>query len=357
MLRPAVRLLLSAAALLALTCAGDGGGATLPTLAPSGPPRDFAMGLSSLPAELNDDAYERAFALAGAAGDVVLIQRTPPWEEMLSDELSRETIAATRREHELALEHDLEVFFAIDPTDAGVDRSQLADLPADLRGAGFADERVRRALLDYVLYAIENYEPTYLAFGVEINTYALYRPEDFEAFLTLYAEAYDEVKARSPRTLVFPILQFERLKGILSFQRPYLPQWDLIDRFEPRIDLLAVSSYPSLIFADPSQIPANYYTEITAHTDRPLALASLGYASGNAADGEEDQAAFVMRVLADAEMLEAQLVVWLLGQDPSFDVDPPFDLLQHIGLLREDGAEKPAWDTWQTAARRPLRVP
>lgn len=352
----AAQLALLAVALLLAACRSDSASPPSPTAA-TGAPRAFAMGLSSLPPELTDAAYERAFALAAEAGEVVLIQRTPPWEEMLTGDLSASTAAATRREIDLANQYGLDLFVAIDPTDVAAGRGRLVDLPDELRGAGFADPRVRRAFTSYALYVAENYRPRYLALGVEINSYQLQRPEDFESFLTLYAETYDAVKERSPDTLVFPIFQLERLKAILSSDEPYLPQWDLLERFEPRLDLVALSSYPSLIFASPAQIPPSYYAEVFDHTDRPVALTGIGYSSetgpGASASTEADQATFVHYVLQSAGELQMPLVVWFVGQDPTFTGEPPFDLLQHIGLVRQDGSKKAAWAEWETVARRP----
>ncbi|MBI4571419.1 MAG: hypothetical protein HY723_05670, partial [Chloroflexi bacterium] len=88
----AAQLALLAAALLLAACRSDSAAPPSPTAA-TGAPRSFALGLSSLPAELTDAAYERAFALAAQAGEVVLIQRTPPWEEMLTGDLSASTAA------------------------------------------------------------------------------------------------------------------------------------------------------------------------------------------------------------------------------------------------------------------------
>ncbi|MBI4570858.1 MAG: hypothetical protein HY723_02825 [Chloroflexi bacterium] len=353
----AAQLALLAAALLLAACRSDSAAPPSPTSGAAGAPRSFALGLSSLPAELTDAAYERAFALAAEAGEVVLIQRTPPWTEMLTGDLSASTAAATRREIDLASQYGLDLFVAIDPTDVAAGRGRLVDLPDDLRGVGFADPSVRRAFTSYALYVAENYRPRYLALGVEINSYQLQRPEDFESLLTLYAETYDAVKERSPETLVFPVFQLERLKGILASDEPYLPQWALFERFEPRLDLVALSSYPSLIFASPAHIPPSYYAEVLDHTDRPVALAGIGYSSetgpGASASTEEDQAAFVHYVLQSAGELEMPLVVWFVGQDPTFTGTPPFDLLQHIGLVRQDGTEKPAWTEWEAVARRP----
>lgn len=349
------------ASLLLAACSGDSASDAPPSPTPGGTPRTFAMGLSSLPAELTEDSYAGAFALAADAGEVILIQRTPPWQELLAGDISDETAAQTQLEIDLAREHGLDLFVAIDPTDASQGRGQLADLPAELRGAGFANEDVQRAFLAYARYVARNYHPRYLALGVEINGYQQAQPEDFERYVILYHEAYEAVKELSPDTLVFPIFQLEQLHGLLPADQPRLPQWFLINRFEPRLDLLAVSSYPSLVFSSPDQIPDSYYTQLEAYSQRPVAITGLGYssaASANAGDAanEEAQATFLQRALDNAQQISMSLVVWFVGQDPGFTGTPELERLQHIGLLRQDGSSKPAWREWRNASLRPLEV-
>ena len=60
-----------------------GGGAKDDTGSTGGPTRSFMMGLSSLPRELNATAYATTFDLAAENGEMVLIQRAPPWEDFL----------------------------------------------------------------------------------------------------------------------------------------------------------------------------------------------------------------------------------------------------------------------------------
>jgi hypothetical protein len=322
-----------------------------------GPPRTFAMGISSLPPELTQDSYAGTFELASEAGEVILIQRTPPWQEMLSGDVSQETAQATQREKQLAQEHGLDIFVALDPTDTTVGRSELAGLPPALRGAGFADPDVRRAFIAYAQYVAQNYQPKYVALGVELNSYQSHEPEDFEAFLTLYAEAYDAVKRIRPDALVFHIFQLEEMHGLLPIDEPHPPQWGLIAGFGERLDLLAVSSYPSLAFNSPASIPETYYSRLAAYARQPIALTGMGFSSGSddaSEGGEAEQAAFLTRALRAADQLGMPLVVWFAGQDPSFTGAPPFDRLEHIGLRRQDGSAKEAWFVWDAAARRPL---
>jgi len=361
MTRQCLRWLPAAAlvACFALIAACDEGAAVRPAPTQSGPPRTFAMGISSLPTELTEESYADAFALAASAGEVILIQRTPPWQEMLSGSISQETAGATRREIELAEEHGLDLFIAIDPTDAATGRAGLADLPAELRGAGFADRRVREAFLAYAQYVAENYRPQYLALGVEVNTYERQQPEDFPSFVSLYKDAYAAVKQLSPSTLVFPIFQFEELQGLLPPDATADPQWDLIDRFEPESDLLAVSSYPSAVFATADELPISYYSQLALFTTRPVAIAQMGFApaTGDAEEAEAQQGAFLTRALGGAQRLSMPLVVWFVGQDLTYTGQPPLDRLGHLGLKRIDGTPKVAWLIWEAAAARPLAGP
>jgi hypothetical protein len=127
------------------------------------------MGVSSQPVQTSERAYRDAFEVAEAAGEVVLIQRAPPWSEFVpGGSISSRTGQLTRLEKDLAEEHDLKLFLAVDPTMPG-DRSQLANLPEDLAGEGFANEEVRAAFIAYAKYLALNYKPAYLALGVEVD--------------------------------------------------------------------------------------------------------------------------------------------------------------------------------------------
>jgi hypothetical protein len=316
------------------------------------------MGFSSLPAELTDESYADAFEQAADAGEVILIQRTPPWQELLAGGISSNSAAATEREMQLADHFDLDVFFAIDPIETTEQGSVLAGLPADLRGSGFGDDRVRQAFLEYAQYVALNYRPRYLALGVEVNSYERQNPDDFAEFVSLYAEAYDAVKEQSPGTLVFPTFQLEDMSGRLAGGETQSSQWRVIDGFDAKMDLLAVSTYPGRVFDEPADIPSDYYRQLSAHTEKPVAIAEMGYATEPDSDGSESagelrQAAFLDRVLQDADRIEMALAVWFVRQDPKYTGDPAISsLLQHMGLLRSDGSQKAAWSVWKDAEGR-----
>lgn len=346
------------AALIFSACGGGSDGNK--NDATPGPERSFLMGFSTLPRELNADSYAETFALAADAGDMVLIQRTPPWEEFLpGGSVGSATADTTAAEIAAVDDHDLKLFFAIDPTDAMTGRDRIGGLPSSYEGRGFDDAGIRSAFASYAEYVTINYEPSYLALGVEMNLYLQRNEDDLDNFESLYKETYDRVKAVRPETQVTLTFQYEDMQSLLPTEDRHFPDWSLIERFEPMMDVMAISTYPSFAFSRVADMPKNYYSQLRGFTDRPIVIAEMGFSSAAAADGanngsEPEQKAFVERIIDEAATLKMPLVVWFAAWDPAYAEGSTFSAFAHVGLLRTDGSEKPAWDAWQTTALRPF---
>jgi hypothetical protein len=328
---------------------------------PSGEPRTVRIGFSTLPPEQTTESYIQAFATAAQYGDLVLIQRNPPWEDFLPGHaVSPATAENTRLERALHDQYSqLDLFYAIDPTDGVVQRTRIANLPAGINPEeGFANRDLREAFIAYTTYVVKNYEPDYLALGVEVNMLYERKPAQFEAFVSLYKEAYRIVKETRPETKVFPTFQLEDLEG--TFDEIHPPHWEVLDYFRDSMDVLAISTYPFLgDVTSASEIREDYYSQLRTHFDGEIMIAETAYPSapveGESAIGtEEDQAAYLMRLLQDAEANGFSAVVWLAALDPSFARGGAAAVFSDIGLRASDGSNKIAWGRWEEWARRPL---
>ena len=332
--------------------------------APEGAVRQLRLGLGVQPWEETPSAHVDTFATAARHADLVSIARVPPWEDFFPGaEVSEETHALMRLERDLVRQYGLSLLFAIDPTDSAVQRTRVAGLPGGGdTGAGFLREDVQEALVAYAIYVATNYEPEYLAVGVEINMLRARAPGQFVGFLKAYARVYDAVKSIRPETRVFPTFQLEDLLGKLTQEHP--PQWDAIDAFGGRIDALAFSTYPYLSSSIRlvREIPEDYYRQLRERFSGEILISEAGYASATIeghswVGSEREQEEFLLRLLGDAEANGFSAVVWGAERDPAQSRQGGAAVLNDVGLRYSDGADKLAWAVWREWARRPLPAP
>ncbi|MBI4267393.1 MAG: hypothetical protein HY662_01245 [Chloroflexi bacterium] len=196
------------------------------------------------------------------------------------------------------------------------------------------------------------YDLKYLGLGIEINILNERSPADFEAFTQFFSEVYDAVKELSPNTKVFTVFQLEKMKGLNGglfggSNNPNQAQWALLDRF-PKSDIIAFTTYPGLVYKDPSEIPDDYYADINRHTTKPIAFTEAGWHSEASPSGwessEAEQAEFVSRFFSLTRNLHEELVIWSFIYDQ--ETIEPF---RSMGLYNKDGMAKQAWEAWLKA--------
>ncbi len=215
------------------------------------------------------------------------------------------------------------------------------------------NDSTKQAYLDGAAWFAEEYQPTYLGFGLEINILDTWQPAEFDNFAAFFPAVYDTVKAHSPATKVFTVFQLEQMKGLNGglfggVNDTTQTQWSLIERF-PDADLIAFSSYPGLVYTSPGGIPSDYYSTIESHVTTSAAFVELGWHSAASPVGwessEAEQAEFVDRFLALTAGIDPSFVVW------SFLYDPPApEPFNTMGLRSATTREaKAAWQHWVDA--------
>ena len=232
-------------------------------------------------------------------------------------------------------------------------------MPPGYEDADLADPDLRAAFVAEARYVAASYAPRYLALGVEVNAVYERSPTQYRAFLEAYDEAYVAVKAASPETRVFATFQYEQLLGVVPWEPPRPPRWELLHDFAGRLDLFAVATFPSVTHEVARDVPPLYYRQMRDHTSLPIAFASVGFASapdpaGVHSSTPAEQRRYLQRLLADADALDAPFVVWFASRDPAFAAEPPLDLLSSVGLRDASDRPKEAWAVWAETASRPV---
>jgi len=324
-----------------------------------GPPRAYRLGFTATPAELTDAAYVAAFDLAAQYGEAIVVPRAPRWAAFLPGTAeSDELIALTVAERDAVAARGLALVVALDPYDPS-DRSRLAALPPGYEARDLSDPALSQAFVAEARYVALNERPAYLSLATEINSTFERDPIAYRQFLAVYRDAYRAVKEVSPETRVFVTLQYEELLGVIPWLPPHVPRWELLEDFADRLDLVALSSFPSFAFSVARKVPPDYYLQIAERTELPLAFLPVGFAGASGRDGVNsstpaEQRRFLQRLLADADALPVELLIWYAGRDPTFEVAPPADLLASTGLRDAADVPKEAWSVWEEAVNRPL---
>ena len=325
---PVARAALVASLAFVAACGGDDPVSPGPTQ-----PGAFRKGVSISPRTFTLPGLQEFVARAHEAGE--LLTWAGAWNEVNGDSSSSPSIIYT-----LARGEDF-----VPVVEAAFYNAETGRLILPLT------PEVRASYKNGAAAFADRHKPPYLALGIEVNLVADNLPTDFELFVDLFSETYDAVKAVSPSTKVFTIFQLEQLKGLRGglfggVNDTTTARWDLLDRF-PKADLIGFTSYPGLIYMDPSEIPANYYAEIASRTSKPIAITELGWSANSTIAGWEsddaEQAGFVARFFELMEPLRdrSEMVVWSFLFDQ--ELDDPFT---GIGLRRPDGSARPAWDAW-----------
>ena len=205
-------------------------------------------------------------------------------------------------------------------------------------------ENYKRAAVDFA----QKFKPKYFGLGIEVNMLYEKSPVDFENFVEFYGEVYDAIKVVSPNTKVFTIFQLEKMKGLNGglfggVNDSAKGQWTLIDRFKS--DLMAFTTYPGLIYRNPSEIPQNYYTEIKSFVSKPIIFTEIGWHSDASPAGwessEVEQAEFIKRFFDLTNELKPEFLIWSFLYDQN--TIQPF---KSMGLFNSDGSPKLVWKEW-----------
>ncbi len=128
---------------------------------------------------------------------------------------------------------------------------------------------------------------------------------------------------------------------------PNKAQWHLLDKFS-KSDIIAFTTYPGLIYKNPSDIPLDYYTEIKSQTSKSIAFTEIGWHSSDIPAGwessEAEQAEFVSKFFQLTAGLDREMVIWSFLYDQA-TIEP----FASMGLRQNDGAARLSWEEWLKA--------
>lgn len=212
---------------------------------------------------------------------------------------------------------------------------------------------------------ISLFNPDYFAYAIEANILYATDASQWSAFVNLAQATYSAIKARHPDLPVFVSLQASFFHGDESGQTAAIQQ------ILPYTDFIAVSAYPYSSYADPADIPADFYTSVAAlAADKPFAIAETAWPAEDVtspypvtiSETPQRQQAYLQRLLADADSLDAKFINWFFTRDydDMWDSTLQYDsdaallrLWKDTGLYDGAGNARLALTDWQAALATP----
>jgi hypothetical protein len=382
---PVIALRPSIAAALALLCAAA---CTETTIVEGGAPptRTYTLGfgyfphdgtpagvLAALDVIQNDGDLLVAHFDGGIPWDAALAADFDAYPQNLQDEVTG-IAAAKPAGHEL--------YLAITPIAFLRDRlaptltaaGPVFQAPWDTREFDHPD--VIAAYTRHCHIMIDAFEPDYVAFGIEVNLFALLVDDTrYESYAALADSVYADLKTSYPGLPVFQTLQVDAYHADVTGQQV------AIQRILPSTDYIAVSAYPYANAArypdqeraDPALLTATFFSDVRGLAPaKPFAIAESGWPAEDITapypitifSSPALQRDYIARLLGEADRMQARFVSLLISRDydvfwdATLENDPnaaTLRLWKDIGLYDGDGAARPALSTWRTRLARERR--
>lgn len=225
-----------------------------------------------------------------------------------------------------------------------------------------ADNYIAENGQDFLAVCVEiaqKHQPAIMLIGVEINRYFEKSEEGFSDFVDLYPDIYQAIKDVSPATLVGSNFQLDYMRGeAFRSGAEHDPHWEIINNFEPVLDIVSFTAFPYFDYDEPNEIPDNYFTEIGNHTSQPVMITETGWPSKpvsafpGISASEDLQVEYFDQLLALTEPLPLHTLIWSFQHDPEIGIAG--GLFDYIGLKNNDGSPKKMFTEWTELVERPV---
>jgi hypothetical protein len=315
--------------------------------------RPFDTGLASEnPMDHGEVAYEEMVDQAAAAGNVFNLFFHVRWCQLTGTPFQDDPQHAfTLRLGKLARARGLKLGLTFDFTHGAPETvGDVIPLPDGTSPGSLNDAPVRQAYLDELYWLFDQLQPEYVLVGIETSIFHDRHPEQWDAYVQLEAEAYDELKKRDPLTHVSAYHTLDwSVNPDGSLNEAHAQAWRSL---RPHIDSVAYSTYPSaslqgVAIAD---YPAGYFARPhDIAPELPILVPEFGTAGGEDSGYTEAEQAWVLRrMLTEMAAANPVALIWYsLYDQPYYGVPAWFKIFCHLGMHGPDGTPRESFVLWK----------
>lgn len=321
------------------------------------------MGFSAIPPSPNQATAVANLEMWRTRADAALMHLDVQWAALLAG-----TPAATAaRANALDLAnyyraHGLPIVLMLDVTDGLARDREARELVA--AGRSITEPAIQRLYRDYVVALVDVVRPTHIGLAAETNLIRAAAPRPvYDALVRMTNDAAADLRAHGVTAPLYVSVQVETAWGRLvgAGSGAYIGIDDDLRDF-PFIAALGLSSYPYLAgFANPEDIPDNYYGRVAGALRLPLLVVEGGWTSASVpglSSSPEKQARYIRRQLELLAAAQAAAVFQLTFTDLDLAASPPqppgsiLPLFAALGMVDTQLRPKPALAVWDSAFAR-----
>ena len=321
------------------------------------------MGFSAIPPDTTQSATLASLDAWTRRADAAIMHLSVPYRALLTG--TSATTYVNTVDVPLANYYrakNLTIVVTIDVTN-GLDRSaQDPDLLAMNRS--ITEPAVQQVYRDFAAALVAAIHPDYLGLAAETNLIRVAAPESVYAAVVQMANAAAADVGAMPGThpRLYVSVQADEGWGRLAHNDVYQGvEQDFTDF--PFMQALALSSYPYFVYADPDDIPLDYYTRLANGRTLPVLVVEGGWTSGSVGavqSSPDKQARYLRRQERLLDSAKAVAVFQLTYADLNLNAYPPqppgsiLPLFAQLGVVDSQLRGKPALATYDSVFSRPL---
>ena len=325
--------------------------------------RTFRMGFSNVPPDSTLQSALASLDSWTARADAAIMHLSVPYKALLTGTTAT---AYVQTEHLPLVNYyrakGLSIVITVDVTN-GLDRSaEDPDLVA--MGRSITEPAVQQVYRDYVKQLMAEIHPAYLGLAAETNLIRGASPAGvYAAVVQMANAAAADVRAiPGVQPKLYVSLQADEGWGRLLHNNVYQGVETDFHDF-PFMEALALSSYPYFVFAQPEDVPLDYYTRLANGRTLPVLVVEGGWTSGAVGNVQSNpalQARYLRRQEQLLDAAKAVAVFQLTYADldlTQFPAQPPGSILPlfaQLGIVDSRLHTKAASATYDSIFARPL---
>jgi len=325
--------------------------------------RTFRMGFSSVPPDSTQASALASIQQWTLRADAAILHLSVPYRLLLGG------MSATTYVDSVDIPlvnfyrgRNLMIVVTVDVTN-GLDRSaEDPDLVA--MGRSITEVAVQQVYRAYVQALATQIHPAYLGLAAETNLIRGAAPANvYAAVVQMANAAASDVQALpAPRPLLYVSVQADEGWGRLLHGNVYQGVETDFHDF-PFMQALALSSYPYFVYADPNDIPLDYYTRLANGRTLPVLVVEGGWTSGSVGSVQSSPATQARYLRRQEQLLDAAkaiAVFQLTYADLDLSQYPPqppgsiLPLFAQLGIVDSKLNPKPALATYDSIFARSL---